>query len=242
MTRHYDKRTLAAAAVLAVAAAILTALYVGSGDASGKQTGGSLVYVASRDIPRGTVASDLVRRHLVALRRVPSESLAAAAIQAPAQLRGLVSVEPIYHGEQLTLRRFETARAQGVLADLRGDLRAIRLAGTPDQLLAGDVRDGDRVDVVAFGKAGREEQPVARIVLRDLLVLRAPAASASSGGLGSPGSAPASATLRLTDRQAEALFFVEKSGDWSLVLRPVVHPTQSGGGGVSADAVLLGSR
>src|SRR3989442_7725460 len=118
MTRHYDRRNLAAAAVLAVAAAILTALYVGSGDASGKQTGGSLVYVATRDIPRGTVASDLVRRHLVALRRVPSESLAAAAIQAPAQLRGLVSVEPIYHGEQLTLRRFETARAQGVLADL----------------------------------------------------------------------------------------------------------------------------
>jgi hypothetical protein len=29
--------------------------------------------------------------------------------------------------------------------------------------------------------------------------------------------------LRLTDAQAQTMFFVMKNGDWSLVLRPVVH-------------------
>ena len=63
-----------------------------------------------------------------------------------------------------------------------------------------------------------------RVILRDLLVLRAPNASSSSD-IGA--AQQSSITLALTDGEAQKLLFAIKNGDWWLVLRPVAKPADS---------------
>jgi Flp pilus assembly protein CpaB len=129
-------------------------------------------------------------------------------------------------------------RAHGVLAQLAGTMRAIEIAGEPDQLLAGMLRSGDRVDVVASVKSGGD-LPRSRIVLSDLLVLRAPRAPADDG----TGAAPTvRTTLRVDVREAQTLFYVVKNADWALMLRPVVRPRNARSAVASAASVLGGLR
>ena len=88
-------------------------------------------------------------------------------------------------------------------------------------MLAGTLHDGDHVDVVASLKMPDNQRPYGRTVLRNIVVVHAPAGpSATSSG-------SVSTTLRLSDEQAQTLFFVTKNGDWSLVLRPAVHSANS---------------
>jgi Flp pilus assembly protein CpaB len=111
------------------------------------------------------------------------------------------------------------------------------IPGDPNQLLSGVVVDGDHVDVLANiayvvrppgGSAAASEgdfrRTASRVILRDLLVLRAPGAT-TSGTFN--GSASTSITLALTDLQAQKLLFAVKNGDWWLILRPVARPSDS---------------
>ena len=65
-----------------------------------------------------------------------------------------------------------------------------------------------------------------RVVLRDLEVLKAPSSPGTESKLNGP-SGGFSALLRVTDSQAQKLFFVLKNGDWSLQLRPVIDAADS---------------
>ena len=223
--RRYNVKRLAAAGALAALAVALTMLYVSSAGAKAKDSRKlATIYVAARDVAPGTLGADVRLR----AERVLRSSVAPGAVVRPDALRGLVAAAPIYRGEQVTTRRFAPLRAQGVLADLRGTLRALQIAGEPEQLLAGTLRAGDRVDVAAVLKDSAGRPTGGRIVLRNLLVLRAPDASSDSGvGAGGPGQPQASAMLRLSDRQARLLFWITKTADWSLVLRPVLRPADS---------------
>ena len=92
-----------------------------------------------------------------------------------APLTSQVVTDPIYKGEQITLRQFAPAEQGGIFAKFSGKERAIAVLGEPQQLLAGTLSDGDRVDVVATAryKAGGA-RATTRVVLRNLLVLKAP--------------------------------------------------------------------
>src|SRR5581483_3997676 len=121
-----------------------------------------------------------------------------------------------------------------------GNERAMTVPGASNQILAGVVKDGDRVDVLANlrygglagagGARGGGGGVATRVVLRDLLVLRAPSGSDSSNG--------SAITLALTDTQAEKLLFVLRNGDWWLVLRPVARPADSPESVETLDSVL----
>ena len=65
-----------------------------------------------------------------------------------------------------------------------------------------------------------------RVVLRNLLVLRAPNGGGPTSKI-SPNDTSFSAVLQVTDSQAQKLFFVMQNGDWSLQLRPVLTPQDS---------------
>src|SRR5438132_99304 len=81
-------------------------------------------------------------------------------------------------GEQVTKSRFGDANQLGVRAQIKGTLRAIQLAADPNQILAGTLRAGDHVDVVGNMKVetngNGDSKHYDRVVLRNLLVLRAP--------------------------------------------------------------------
>lgn len=241
-----SRRNVLVAAVLAAAAALLTAAYVSrthGGPAAAAAATGPLttVYFAGRDIATGTAGSQALADGALVPRRVPRDEVVPAAVTAPAQIRSLVAVQPLFAGEQATTRRFARPQLQGIRGGLRGTLRVISVPGSAEQLLAGTLQVGDHVDVVATLKPA-SGVPYGQIVLRNLLVVSAPAGGGTSvaGIGGGSGSGSSSVGLELTDVQAKKLFFVMENGSWSLVLRPPAHAADGGKQVESAATVLKG--
>jgi Flp pilus assembly protein CpaB len=223
----YRIRNLVVAIGLALVAMMLTLFYVTNYKRSvQKDTASVQVYVASRDIPAGTSGADLVKSHDFKLASVERKAVVPGAISSPDQVANLVLSTPLYAGEQVTVRRFSDVAAQGIRAQLKGTMRAVQLAGDPNQLLAGTLQAGDHVDLVAnLRLASASTAAATRIVLRDLTVLTSPtdASKLSQSAAGSN-----SVILAVSDTQVQRLFYVLKNADWTLELRPVVNAADSG--------------
>ncbi|HEX7526901.1 MAG TPA: Flp pilus assembly protein CpaB [Gaiellaceae bacterium] len=235
----YRLRNVVAAVLLAVLAMTITLVYVSHARTQGTAPAEpASVFVAARDIPVGTSWVQLVQGGWVRPASVGGKDVVPGAVTALAQLKGLVATQAIYAGEQVTTRRLGVAGRQGLRSGLHGTLRLFELPGDAHQLLAGTLRDGDRVDVVASVPRPETGQThFARVVLRNLLVVDAPAAV---GGSGLTAKADAAVQLQLTDEQAQRLFWVEKSAQWTLVLRPAGDATSTSAGAASAGTVLGG--
>jgi Flp pilus assembly protein CpaB len=238
----YRVRNIGIAIALAIVAALLTTFYVTNYKRNVQQGEDMVpVYVAAQNIEIGTSGSELSGRKLLKVEHVPRRSVVPGAISEPEQIEKWVAVEGIYAGEQISTRRFRAAEEQGIRAQLKGNLRAIQLNGSEHQLLAGTTQEGDRVDVLAnvdYSSNGGQERPVTRVVLRDLLILRAPNTSRLQSKIGSDPQSPFSVMLAVTDAQAQKLFFVTQNGKWTLQLRPVTDPADSPESIETVDSVL----
>lgn len=229
---RYRVRNALIAGGLAALGAVLVIAYVVSYRNSVKQ-GADLVtvYVAARDIPAGTNGATASGSRYLKRETVLRRNVVDGAISDPTQISDLSTAQTILAGEEITVRQFHSAAQQGVLANISGNLRAITIPGNNYQLLAGIVADGDRVDVlsnVKYSVRGLGQRVLSRIILRNLLVLRAPSTSSSSTAFGgSVGGSTNSITFAITDNQAEKLFYAVQNTSWSLVLRPVAKPSDS---------------
>jgi len=224
----YRVRNIFIAVGLAVVAALLTTFYVANYKRHVRQAESTVtVYVAKKDIPVGTPGSELASHGWLATADVTQRTVVPGAISNPDQVSRLVTSQPVYAGEQITLRRFASQLQLGIRSQLHGPLRAISLGGTTDQLLAGTLKDGDHVDVIANLKAGSCDTCLAvRDVVQNLLVLHAPGAASSSHGVSS--STTSSVILAVSDRrEAQKVFYaVQNAAGWTLQLRPVANVTQ----------------
>lgn len=222
----YRLRNIAVAIGLALIAALLTTFYVANYKRQVQQTESTVkVYVAKRDIPQGTPGTEVIKQRLIGMADVVQRTVVPGAISNVDQVQALLTTQPIYAGEQITLRRFASSRQQGIRSQLRGSLRAMSLPGTTDQLLAGTLKDGDRVDVLANIKTGSCVTCFAvRDVVRNLLVLRAPGSATPETKVSSNG---ASVVLAVSDRrEAQKIFFtLQNAAGWTLQLRPVANAT-----------------
>ena len=210
---------------LAVLAAVLVGVYIVSYRNSVNSGAGLVkVLVATRDIPAGTDRLD--RRH----RRLPEDARPCpAARSSPARsssaapLTSLVATDPIYKGEQVTLRQFGPIAQAGIFAKFSGKQRAVAVLGDPTQLLAGTLSDGDHVDVVATVQytSGGVSRATTRVDPAEPARARqrrtAKAISVSSGE-------KTPATLVMTDRQAQTMGWAMKNSTWFLALRPTANP------------------
>lgn len=222
----YRVRNIVIAVGLALVAMMLTLFYVTNYKRSVQQSESEVqVYVAAKDVDAGVSGKELVRTHAFKAVQVVKRSVVAGAISDPNQVERLVLSQPLYQGEQVTLRRFSDQAALGVRAQLKGTLRALQVPGDPNQLLAGTLRPGDHVDVVANIGIGEDKPHVSRIVLRDLPVLQAPAVPSTAKV--DPNS-QTSAVVAVTDTQVERLYYVMKNADWAFELRPVTDAADSG--------------
>jgi Flp pilus assembly protein CpaB len=245
MLKSYRTRSIALAVGLAGAAAILVGLYI-KHYRNDVNSGVDLVsvLVATRDIPEGTEGTRLATGKYLKREQVLRRSVVPGAIVETRAIAALVTGQKIFGGEQVTVRQFRPLAQQGVLAKISGNERGLVVAGDENQLLYGAVHEGDHVDVLANIKytvrptrsnSSDERRRVAtRVILRNLLVLRAPAEPKS--GVGSGGTT--SIMLALTDSQAQKLFFATKNGDWSLALRPVAKPADSPESVETIEAIL----
>jgi Flp pilus assembly protein CpaB len=215
------------AAGLALAAVVLVAAYLTNYKRhvqSGEQH--VAVYVASKPIPAGTSAADLLNSHLIHKTTVLQRNLVPGFVDDPAKLSSLFVTRPLFTNEQVTLDSFGRANARGLQGQLAGTDRAIQVSGTAEQLLAGTIRNGDHVDIVAsWGIGPNSDIKVSRTLLRDILVVKAPEAGTkaaiTSSSTGSSG--PETAQLKLSDTAARELFWMMQNGDWALTLRSPVQ-------------------
>jgi Flp pilus assembly protein CpaB len=226
----YRARNLFAAIGLAVLAALLVGFYVTNYKRNVQHSQQHVsVWVASKDIPEGTSGTDVISGGYLRQEQVLRQSVVPGAISSDTQIERLVAAQPTYAGEQVSLTRFSDVAVQGIRGVLRGPLRAVQVSGDNDQTLAGTLRTGDHIDIVANVKVGDSSNgsSISRIVLRNLRVLRAAGDVSQGVHLSSPTQGGASVLLAVTDTQVQKLFYVIKNDDWTFELRPVVKATDS---------------
>jgi Flp pilus assembly protein CpaB len=235
----YRLRNIAIAVALAVLAAMIVSFYVKQ-QKQDLQKGQTLtaVYVAKEDIPAGTPGEDLAAK--VSRVEVAKDAVAPGAIVKPEDLEGKVSNEQIYANEQVSILRFSSPSEQGIQAKLSGTLRAVQVPGDEHQLLAGTLKDGDKVDVVGnWNLPEADKFHYSRTILRDILVVKAPVTAENAKRLNTDSSEDKFVILALTDAQEQKLFWVAKNGDWSLELRPAKDPADSPQGAETSFTMLV---
>jgi Flp pilus assembly protein CpaB len=238
----YRVRNIVIAVVLAAMAALLTSFYVTNYKKSVQQ-GEELeqVWVAKADIPAGMTGDEAAK--LLGPKQVASRTVVPGAISNPREIESKIVAQPVYAGEQVTVRRFTDVSRQGVQGKLTGNVRAVQIQGSAEQMLASTLKAGDHVDIVASFKykvdgngdngAGNREFEATRIVLRDIEVLRV-SGTATGGKLDGGLQDKYWAVLALTDVQENKLHFTTSFSDsqssgppWTLQLRPLVDDADS---------------
>ncbi|MDQ2982309.1 MAG: Flp pilus assembly protein CpaB [Actinomycetota bacterium] len=247
----YRVRNVGIAVALAAVAALLTSFYVTNYKRHVQRNENSVtVLVAKNDIPVGTPGSDVA--NMLSTTEVPRRNVVPGAISNASEIESRVAAQPTYAGEQVTSRRFSTVAEAGVDGQLKGAMRAYQLSGDQNQLLAGTVKDGDHVDLVAAldvksGTSG-DSTKMSRVALRDIKVLKAPQDPAIGSKLTGGLDQKFTALLAVTDNQAQKIQLIlatTNSGstgggsDWHFQLRPVVHPADSPDHVDSVRTVLL---
>jgi pilus assembly protein CpaB len=224
----YRVRNIIIAVGLALVAGLFSLFYVSNYKASVQHAEKSVtVYVAKNDIPVGTTGADIVRRHLLASSSIATKSVVPGAISDPAQIANLVTTQDILAKEQVTLRRFANRAELGPRAQLHGTLRAMSIEGDSAQVLAGILKPGDHVDIVAsFKRSGpNSDGSVSRDIARNILVLQT---GDSAGGKLSTTGAQAVLIAASDQRQVQKIWWTIKNADgWTLQLRPVSNATDS---------------
>jgi Flp pilus assembly protein CpaB len=224
----YRVKNIGIAVILAAFAGLLTIFYVTQYKRH-VQHGESKVsvLVAARDIPAGTTGAEVVGQHYLTTETVPRRTVVPGAVSSSDQLNNLVVTQQIFSGEQVTTRAFGTPTELGIRAQIRGNERAFQLAGDENALLAGTLKEGDHVDVVAdWSSGGNNSSALSKIILRNVLVLQAPQTPTSSSHLGSSND-NFSVQLRVTDAQSQKLWWAEQEGKVSLEIRPPADSTDS---------------
>jgi Flp pilus assembly protein CpaB len=225
----YRVRNLLIAGALAICAVALMFMYASHANSSATPVAGNtVVYVAARDIPIGTTGAQLASGGWLVARKFAGNTVASGAVASTAT----------YAGEQIVARRFGTAQQEGLLSDLKGPARVMELPGDAHQLLAGTLKQGNRVDVIGNVTNPEGSQTHSTVIaLRNLLVVKAPS-SPSSSATGQV----LSVDLQLTGQQAQRLYWLQKNGDWSLLLRPSIRATDPHAAPSSVAAVIEGSN
>ena len=239
----YRLRNIVLAIALAVVAALLVTFYVANYKRSVQQSEKNVtVYVAVKKIPTGTSGAEAIERGMLTPVKIARRNVVAGAISQPAQIEKLFAVEATYKDEQVTVSRFRPVTESGVRAKLKGNVRALQVAGDNNQLLVGTLKKGDRVDLVGNFKVeidGDDERSFTRTVLRDLLVLKVPDSSKVDEGISSAsGNDGFSVQLAVTDAQAQKLFFTMRNGEWHLDLRSAVDARDSAESLESIDTIV----
>jgi Flp pilus assembly protein CpaB len=228
----YRVRNIGIAVALAFVAALLTSFYVTNYKRHVQRGEDQVtVLVAKHDIPAGTAGSDAAGE--LSATQVPRRSVVPGAISNPDEIKSLVATQETFAGEQVTTQRFSSVAQTGIVGQLRGTMRAYQIKGDANELLAGTLKTGDYVDLVAALPQG-QKSVISRVVLRNVKVLQAPASPAPGSKLTGGVDSNFSTILRLTDNQAQKFELVlaattdsANGVTWHLALRPVVHGADS---------------
>jgi pilus assembly protein CpaB len=196
--------------------------------------------VANRLIPKGTAGAIAVSGGLFKPTTTPQDSLKSGALSSAAALDGKVATRDIYPGEQLTAADFASG-ADPLRGRLSGAQRAIAVPLDSAHGLIGEVRGGDKVDVLAGFNAASSNtgrgRPQLRTLIQDVLVLKAPDGAAKTGG----SNQTQDLTVRVTADQAAQVAFAADNGKVWFILRPPAGANDNRPSSVTLDSLLAGA-
>jgi pilus assembly protein CpaB len=217
--------------VAAVLAAIVLVVYLHSyRNSVNSSTVPATVLVARNLIQKGTPGDYIGTNRQFQVASVPKRELQTGALTDPAALAGRVAVSDIYPGQQLTAAAFVYAAPGTLQTRLTGADRAITLPIDAAHGMIGQVAAGDHVDVlIGFNVQGAGgTQPVIKLLMPDVLVLKAPVA----GGTGL-------VTLRAPEYRAAQLAYAADNGKLWLVLRPASGAKTVNPGLINVQSLLI---
>ena len=225
-TRRGSVLVGAAAAVLAgVVLLVYLHSYRNSVNSSAAPTS---VLVAKSLIQKGTPGNIIGTSDLFQVASVPSKQLQIGALTDPAALAGRVAIADIFPGQQLTATYFAYAPPGTLQTKIAGADRAINISTDAQHGMLGEIGAGDHVDIfIGINiKSISGSQPVLKLLMTDVLVLKAPL-----GGSGQ-------LTLRAPLRQAAELAYAADNGRMWFILRPASGAKTPNPGIINAQTLL----
>ena len=202
------------------------------------------VLVAQKLIERGSSGDVIATQGLYQTTRLKKSELKNGALSDPAILRGKVAAKDILPGQQLTSSDFIKSDGS-VVTKIAGNQRAIAIPLDNAHGMLGDIHTGDRVDVLGGfnwepANGAARAVPVTRVLMQNVLVLRAPVTGAHSGGVGS--SSTRNVVLQVPDDKAAEVAYSSDNGKIWLVERPKAGAKQTNPSIVSIDTILFGTK
>jgi len=147
---NYTLRNLLVAAVLMLVGVLTVTSFIRSERkdlARGKQE--VEVFIAAKDVPEGTPANELDADGLLERKTVLREDAPPNAVDSLKELGTLVSNQPIYAGEYVSLTAFDKTAGLKPTAQIKGNERLFTVPIQAASDVAGLIRPGDHVDLVA---------------------------------------------------------------------------------------------
>lgn len=209
--------SLVVAGIAAIVAAVLVFVALHAAKNNGGSAATTSVVVARQLIPKGSSGQSIATDRAFRVTDVRGDSVVASPITDISQLRGKVATADIYPGQQLSASDFG-AGGGSLTTKLSAGERAISLPIDAAHGLVGQVRVGDRVDVLGgfnIDSATGKQAPVMRALASNVTVLKT---GGSGSGTGSSGTSVV--TLRVKDTVATQLAFAADNGKIWLALRP----------------------
>jgi len=241
------------AVVLGLAAAFAAYVYL-SGVQRAAQAGSTMtaVLVAKQDIPRGTLANDLMSSGAVEVTKMPLRYVPEGAISSMTGVTDRVLAVSVTKGEVLTSARFQYPSDAGLAFNVPVGFVAVTIPVDEARGIAGLLKPGDRVALmitVTNQRRGGDQTGYAVPGAKVLAVGRSTgteaessSSSGSSGGAlsgSSSGSKTANTvTLAVSATDAEKVVFAAESGRLWLALLPTTESTVATSAPQTAATVL----
>lgn len=245
------------ALLLAIVAAAAVLNYVRGVEEEAALEGGVVVgYVATQQIEPGTLADSAVQLNAIEERDIPGDLMPQSAITDLTQITGRFVQETIVAGDIIVEDRFAPPGETGSVLTFDPELQALSLAVAVEPGVAGFVREGDRVSVIANLAApapgdgaapdqGQDPDAVAtrtQYVLQDVEVLaigrRIEAAEGEAAGGTVPSEGGILLTVAVRPEDAEKLVHANLNGQLWLTLLPGDETDPVDTPGVTADTLF----
>lgn len=185
------------------------------------------VLIAKDDIPKGT----LVDTSNFTVNIVPNQFVQPSAVTSLDRVAGMVTIAFIARGEQVTLSKFANVTEGGDLAQVTPvGKRAVTVAADNISSLAGMIKAGDHVDIIAKlpqNAPGPDGKPAMQLftlpVFQNVLILavgqQTTGPKSNYRGTGERQETNPLITLALTPQEASLIAFVQEQGKIMLTLR-----------------------
>jgi Flp pilus assembly protein CpaB len=237
--------TIAVSALAAVLAAVVFVAYLSRYRTSLKTSSEPITVLEAKSfIEKGTPGNIVGTQDLFQKTTTPKGEVQEGAISDPESLRGLVAVDDIYPGEQLTL-------SDAIVNKIAGEERAIAVPLDSAHGMVGSIDPGDHIDVYGAFNVRRlnhdgsvdpnsAERPVLKLLVEDVTVLTAP--EDAKKGFGAGAAEKTNITLKVTDQQAADIAFATENGKVWIFLRPKTGAAPSAPDIVTLETVLFGVK